>query len=83
MLATTKSISQKFLSIITVLFTFFKEMNTTFDFENSWKYDYASYAHNRFLNSLMQNLNNEQSYHTIKNQTVLNKRFDVEKKIID
>lgn len=58
-------------------------MNTTFDFENFWKYDYASYAHNRFLNSLMQNLNNEQSYHTIKNQTVLNKRFDAEKKIID
>lgn len=58
-------------------------MNTTFDFENSWKYDYPSYAHKRFLNSLMQNLNNEQSYHTIKNQTVLNKRFDVEKKIID
>lgn len=31
----------------------------------------------------MQNLNNEQSYHTIKNQVLLNKRFDAEKKIID
>lgn len=64
MLSTTeKSVSQKFLSIITILFTFFKEMNTTFDSENSWKYDHASYAYNRFSNSLMQNLNNEQSYH--------------------